>query len=414
MEKAFSGSHKGHGVLLAGKGAVSSFLEKVIDKKLLLQEARRIGLDQDAGIQKALANLRAKRAAEAFYRDEVQGKVEVSEKEITAAHERLGDKFEASHILVESREEAENAVERITGGEDFGDVAREVSRASTARKGGRLGIVSWNKIDPELEDKLWTLDKDQVSEPFETGNGWNLLYVIEKVPGEPPELEEARSGILRVLRQRETRRRNDALVRNLMDRWEARIFDEALVDVIKARNGDKMSPTLMLAEVAGEQVSLGRFRRRVNVEAVRQLPDAMALRLMRRLVKDQVSPVLLRKEALARGYGERPEVRKEVETLGDKLAVNRLLREVMFARLEINILASPSRKIFRTGSYQAERHPGGNTGEGRRGHGTAPGREGFCLPGKRGVEAQGIGRPRRRTGLDLRRPDRSGAGEGRV
>jgi parvulin-like peptidyl-prolyl isomerase len=337
LEEGFTGSHQGHGALLAGQGAVRKFLEKVIDKQLLLQEARRIGLDQDPEIEKAMTELAAKRAAEGLYQDEVKSTVEISEEEIVAAHERMGYRFQARRILVENREAAEKALVRFHAGEDFGEVALQVSRGPAAQKGGYLGIVRWGQLDPGLEEVLWSLETGQVSKPFKTEEGWNLVYVVDKVTLEPPpELDKVKPSIRAILTKRKARQRADDLFRDLTVRWKARIHEKALVEVVQARDVREPPPDLVLAEAAGEKITLDKFLHRVDMDKVRKLPDTMALRAMRYLLEDEIFWILVRKEGLARGYGERPEVVREIERLRDDRAMNLLLSKVVYAKLEVS------------------------------------------------------------------------------
>jgi len=336
LEEAFTQSHRGHGIFLAGEGAVRQFLEKVIDKRLLLQEARRIGLDQAPEIQEVLEEQRRKRAAEELYKDEVTRTVVIPEEAILAAYEQLRYRFQARHILVGSREEAERALDRIKAGEEFGEVARQVSLAPTANRGGDMGIVSWGRLDPVLEARLWSLEKGQVSEPFETGEGWNLLSVVEKVTVERPTLEESRPSLKAILTQRETRRRSEALFRRLMARWNGVIHEQALLEMLRARQGEKFSGAMVVAEAGGERITLDRFLPRVNLEAIRTLPPAKALKELRWLLEEDLFRILLGKEALVRGYGERPEIVRELEQLRADLAVDQLVSRVILADLRVN------------------------------------------------------------------------------
>lgn len=335
LEEAFGASHQGHGALLAGQGAVREFLEKVIDKRLLLQEARRIGLDQDPEIEQAIEQLRAKRAADEFFREEVKNKIVISEEAIVAGHEKMAYRFQARRILVESRGQAEKALDRVRTGEDFGEIASQISLHPTVRKGGHLGIVRWGELDPELERKLWTLEAGQVSEPFETEEGWNLLYVTERVSVDPPDLEKAKPSIRGVLTRRETKTRSDVLLRDLVSRWKGQIHDAALLKLLNAPGGQGLPAGLVIAEVAEEKITLAQFIRRVNLDKVRQLPDTMALRAMRHLLEDDLLRILLKVEALARGYDHRPEIQRELDRVRGNLAVDLLLSRVVFAKLKV-------------------------------------------------------------------------------
>jgi peptidyl-prolyl cis-trans isomerase C len=335
LNESFTSSHQGHGVLLAGRGAVREFLDTVIDRRLLIQEALRIGAEENPEIQRMRATLRARRAAEGFYADQVTKKARVTDAEITAVHQRLGDRFSARHILVESRQDAARALERVRAGEEFGEVARQVSRADTASRGGDLGIVQWGRSDQRLEDVLWDLKKGEVSEPFETEDGWNLLYVVARASVEPPKLEEVRQRLKANLEQREGRARSAALMRKLMQRPGGWIDEGPLVEALTARSGEGPPGRTVVAEAAGEPITLERALKLVKPGAAGRLPPDRLRRQVRWLLEAEVFRTLLEKEGLARGYGDRPEVVRELDKVTDQAVFEVLVGKVVLAKVEI-------------------------------------------------------------------------------
>eukprot|EP00929_Paragymnodinium_shiwhaense_P114837 TRINITY_DN83356_c0_g1_i1.p1 TRINITY_DN83356_c0_g1~~TRINITY_DN83356_c0_g1_i1.p1 ORF type:complete len:388 (+),score=78.48 TRINITY_DN83356_c0_g1_i1:95-1258(+) len=62
----------------------------------------------------------------------------------------------------------------------FVELARELSDANSAQRGGDLGIVKQgdDSLSPELEDMAFGMDKGQLSEVFETGDGMHLLLRV--------------------------------------------------------------------------------------------------------------------------------------------------------------------------------------------------------------------------------------------
>ncbi len=335
LDEGFTARHQGHGTLLAGRGAVRTFLERVIDRKLLVQEARRIGAEEQPDVQKRRAALRARRAGEGLYRDEVTKKAVVPDEQVAAAYSRLGERFSARHILVPSREAAQQALDRIRAGEEFGDVARQISRADTASHGGNLGIVLWGRLDPKTEDVLWGLREGDTSEPFETEEGWNLLHVLGRTSEELPKLGEMTGRIKATLTQRATTQHGGALLRQLMRQYGTVIDEAPLVAAVTAPKGEEPAPTTLLVDTGGERITVERGLGLVNVEAAKQLqPDRMR-RELRWLLEAEVFRVLLEKEGLARGYGDRPEIVKELDKRTDEAIFDQLLGTVILAKVEV-------------------------------------------------------------------------------
>lgn len=86
----------------------------------------------------------------------------------------------ASHLLVNTEEEAISLREEILAGKDFADVAAEVSNCPSGSKGGDLGFFSRGMMVPEFDEVSFTLEVGELSEPVQTQFGWHLLIVTDK------------------------------------------------------------------------------------------------------------------------------------------------------------------------------------------------------------------------------------------
>ena len=89
-------------------------------------------------------------------------------------------KVRASHILVQTKEEADKLLEEINNGADFGELAKEHSMCPSKRDGGDLGFFGRGMMVKPFEDEAFELEVDQVSEPVETQFGWHLIKLTGK------------------------------------------------------------------------------------------------------------------------------------------------------------------------------------------------------------------------------------------
>ena len=104
-------------------------------------------------------------------KDKVEDKIETTVPRST-------DMVWARHILVETEEEALAALERIKNGEEWGDVAAEVSTDSTASKGGDLGWFTEGTMVQEFNDAAFAQEVGTISDPVKTDFGYHLIKVI--------------------------------------------------------------------------------------------------------------------------------------------------------------------------------------------------------------------------------------------
>ena len=103
------------------------------------------------------------------------------EEAIAAEVPTTAEQVHARHILVETREEAEAALARIKGGEDFSAVAAEVSiDTSNKDEGGDLGWFSRGRMVAEFEEAAFALQSGELSEVVETDFGFHIILVEER------------------------------------------------------------------------------------------------------------------------------------------------------------------------------------------------------------------------------------------
>ncbi len=341
LEESFESSHQGHTALLAGAGGVREFLEKIIDKQLLIQEAQRIGLDNDPAIRQAVNTLVARRARDQLYKDEVARAQHIPEKAIQGAYEQMTQISRVRHILTYTREDALGAIARIRGGEAFGTVAAEVSVSATAGKGGDLGFVAWGQLDPQLEAVVEGMQSGDLQGPIETNQGWNVLLVEERRPWtERPELSKQSSRIKMILSQRAMSRRSHEYYNELRQKWNVQVFDELLskqnlLAVDQAWPDDEAARVMIVAKAGDRTISLADIKVRLNQEALKNLPWSFALRQVQDILDEAIFASLLEQEALRRGYAEKPDIAREARKLENELLLDRLVGTVIYPRVRV-------------------------------------------------------------------------------
>lgn len=122
----------------------------------------------------------------------------VTEEALQAAYDgRFADaddvsEFNASHLLVETEEEAIAAKARIDDGAEFADVARDVSTGPTGPNGGNLGWFGAGAMVPEFENAIMAIEVGDVTDPFQTQFGWHVATLNEMRVQSRPSLDDLR------------------------------------------------------------------------------------------------------------------------------------------------------------------------------------------------------------------------------
>ena len=143
--------------------------------------------------------------------------VEVDETELKELYEaevaNLSEQRRAAHILIEvnddvsdeqARQQAEQVIERLNADEEFAAIAQDISDdIGSAQQGGDLGFAAPGVYEPEFEDVLYALEKDQVSEPVRTGYGWHVIKLLDVIAADIPTFASLEDKLTQSLKARQ-------------------------------------------------------------------------------------------------------------------------------------------------------------------------------------------------------------------
>ncbi|MDX8410983.1 MAG: SurA N-terminal domain-containing protein [Mariprofundaceae bacterium] len=148
---------------------------------------------------------------------EISRDIQVDEDEIVAAYEnqRAGlttpEQRRARHILVRlaqfadetakkaAHEKIEAAQARIEAGEDFAELAKQVSEDVTAADGGDLGFFARGSMVPTFEAAVFAMQEGEVSDVVESPFGLHLIQLVEIRAEKAKPLEEMRGQLAATL-----------------------------------------------------------------------------------------------------------------------------------------------------------------------------------------------------------------------
>ncbi|MBQ0716162.1 MAG: peptidylprolyl isomerase [Sulfitobacter litoralis] len=132
---------------------------------------------------------------------------DVSQEELQAAYDEAytdaepTEEFSASHILVETEEDAKAVKTELDEGADFAELAKEKSTGPSGPAGGTLGWFGPGMMVPAFETAVAELEVGAVSEPVETQFGWHVIKLDEKRQKEAPALDEVKDELETQVRQ---------------------------------------------------------------------------------------------------------------------------------------------------------------------------------------------------------------------
>lgn len=220
--------------MLKTKGAYEEIVDQWINTRLLVEEAKQMGLDKREDIEKKLADIKNQILAEEVIKERILNEVKIDETEVEKYYADHKEDFNpqvevrARHILIKVNEDAdtptitkaEKKAEEILGkvkapGADFAELAGKYSEDPMAEKGGDLGFFSEGQMVKPFEQAAFALEEGEISDLVRTQFGFHIIKLEEKRGASPKELEEIKEEVKNAATQAKQKETFDQLVENL-------------------------------------------------------------------------------------------------------------------------------------------------------------------------------------------------------
>jgi peptidyl-prolyl cis-trans isomerase C len=193
------------GPFLATKDGQKQVLDRMVRRELLLQEAEKRKIGDQAEIADQVTNFRRELLIRTLLQEEIGTKIKVEDKEVQdyyTAHpeEFSGDKVRARHILVQTEDEAKQVLDRLAKKESFEELARTLSKdTGTAAKGGDLDYFSREQMVPEFAKAAFALKPGEVSGVVKSPFGYHIILLVDRQKGQPLTFEQVKAQLQRRL-----------------------------------------------------------------------------------------------------------------------------------------------------------------------------------------------------------------------
>ncbi|MEQ9122359.1 MAG: peptidylprolyl isomerase, partial [Alphaproteobacteria bacterium] len=168
-------------------------MDRLIDQELAARAGVAAGLEDDPEVQARLADIRANVLAGAYLRKVAEDATD--EPALRRRYEAVAKEgvkqIHARHILLQTEEEAKDAIQALKEGADFAELAEVRSVGPSAKSGGDLGYFKKEQMVKPFADAAFALEKGAITEtPVETQFGWHVIKVEDIKSDAPPPFYE--------------------------------------------------------------------------------------------------------------------------------------------------------------------------------------------------------------------------------
>jgi parvulin-like peptidyl-prolyl isomerase len=309
---------------------ISEYLNKVIDERLLVHEALRMGMDQNPELNQKVDAYVLRESVSRLYSEEILDKVKVSQEEIIDHYKKEYTQYTLSSIETDTDEDAGMIREELKAGKDFGMLAREYANHEF-RKVVEDVTYARKDLNKVIQDVIDSLEPGETSNVFEAGHRYYLLKLINVHDAPGDEMETEKEGIMQAIRQRKVEERSDEYLDYLNRKMEPEIQHDIVSLIPIDGNREERSQWLQdrraLVTLRKSALTVG--------ELVKMLrPGTGNSKDM--LIKQWIDRQAVDYEALDRKYDVHSDLKDKTRRYKNKKLIDMYTKNVLFPGVEIS------------------------------------------------------------------------------
>ncbi len=306
------------------KMSFSEPLKRLINVRLIVQEAQNIGLDELPEFKKSMETFADATLIQMFIQDLVKD-VTVDDREIEPAYRDMIREWKIKSIMFDKKEDARKAADAIKAGKRYEDVAAAALKAGTAHGSGEATYVKPDAMDPKVRTVIAKMKIGSVSPLIPVGEAKHDYSLVkleeERFPENPEKKAEARTGVLAGKKNTLLRKTRDELARKyvVLDRKLDKSLD---YDSKKPGMDALLKDERVLVKITGEDPILVKdLSRTVNEKFFHGIETAQRNKEVNKVKNDVLDDMIgrrvVKKEALLRGLDK---TRRYKKLIADKEA----------------------------------------------------------------------------------------------
>lgn len=154
--------------------------DKIVQNKADYVYGLLAGTEKDFPVKlTTVRNLKTALVEKGLYKAELQKFV--PEEEIKEFYEKRKVKVNIAHILVDTKELAQEIRQKIIDGADFTELAAKYSKdTTTAKNGGEIGEFVWGEMVDGFQEAAFELQPDVIPEPVQSAYGFHVMKLLSR------------------------------------------------------------------------------------------------------------------------------------------------------------------------------------------------------------------------------------------
>ncbi len=332
-------AHRREGLGETGGINLYEYLEKLIDERLVIEEARRLGLDKDPAVTRKVDDFILRESVVMLHQDEILKKISVSDEEIRAKYKNDFEEFRLAIIEAGSEEDSKKALDFLNGGGDF----QEAVNLYSTKKDRYEYDYRRRHMRQDFAEAVMRMNTGEISQ-IRIDNRYLVVKLLVRKEATDEDFDRFKEDIKKeILKQKEAERTAEYL-EGLRKAKNVKIYEDVLEEIknidlsedreeIKRLSDNKK----IVVEINGHVLDSGSFIALIMEQKAKFSGAGREFDIQKAAqsaLKTWIDFKLVDIEALSRQYHITTDLKDRVDSYRNRLMRDAYLREVIVPQIK--------------------------------------------------------------------------------
>ena len=323
-----------------GKENNLELLERLVNTKLIIQEAGRIGLDQLPEV-KNMVDVFSRITLRGLLAERQLKDVKADEKEMEKIYQELVKEWKIKSVMFQKEDAAKKMEEEIKGGKNFDKIAEEVVKDGTAKGGDESVYLSRKDLLPQVAEAVSRMEVGSVSPIIPVGSGFVILKVEGIQHSESQEArEQAKREALILKKERVLKEYNDALIKKYV-KVNKKVLDTIDFEAKEPGFQKLLKDERAIAEIKGEKpITVGELTEYLRQQLYHGVERAIESKELNErkipVLDDMLYKRVFRKETLRLGIDKTDVYQNQVKEYENSVIFGAFIQKAVVPDIKLN------------------------------------------------------------------------------
>ena len=314
-------------------------LKRLVNTRLIIQEAERIGFDQLQEV-KDMVDVFSRITLRELLAERQLKDVKADPKEVGKIYKELVKEWKIKSVMFQKEDAAKKMEEEIKGGKSFDEIAQRIVAERTAKGGEEGKYLSQKTLLPQVADAVSKMEAGSVSPVIPVGSGFVILKVEDIRYSESQEARErAKQEALALKKEGVLKSYNDGLIKKYV-KLNKKVFDDIDFEAKEPGFQKLLEDKRVIAEIQGEKpITVGELTNSVRQQFYHGVGQAIESKILNEkkvpVFDEMLHKRVFRKEALRLGIDRTEAYKKRVKEYENSVIFGAFIQKVVVPDIKL-------------------------------------------------------------------------------